>query len=314
VSGAPERPAVLVRDAAHTVIARQVREIRRQETLVLRGGAPDAIHDMRVATRRLRAALAVFRDVAVLPKAGRRRRRRRLRWLARQLGRVRDLDVRTALLAGQYLPRVAGEEAARVGGLLARLAERRAAAYRRLRRGLRRRRYRRLRVVLGGWVRSPECGGAADEGAARFMMDAVDRAALRVDGHDAMRDARPSGEALHDLRIAVKWLRYALDFHAEACGPADPAELALARELQDCLGDLRDHDLLLAALSEDGDDGRPWPQLTAAVEQGRRKLWRRFLQLRRRWRVLTQPPRTVAPIEQPRFVSLDAAPVLRLVG
>ena len=303
------RPALLVRDAAHDAIARQVREIRRQERLLLRSGAADPVHDMRVATRRLRAALAVFRGAAVLPKAG---GRRRLRWLARRLGRVRDLDVRTALLVGQYLPKVSGVEAARVGGMLVDLAGRRAEACRRLRRDLKRRRYLRSRAALGEWVRAPVYAGPAEEAAARFMAAAVDRAAERVSGHDAMREARPSSEALHDLRIAVKWLRYTVDFHAESCGPAYEVERALTRELQDCLGEMRDHDLLLAALAEDA--AGPLPQLTAGVKAGRRKLWRRFLELRRRWRAREAPQRTVAPIEQPRFVNLEAAPVLRLVG
>jgi len=303
-------PAVTVRDAAHEAIARQVRELRRQERLVVREGTPDPVHDMRVATRRLRAALAVFRGVAVLPKPA---RRRRLRWLARQLGRVRDLDVRVTLIGEQYLPHVIGAEAARVGGLLADLAERRARAYARLRRGLRRGRTRRLGEALAAWVRKPGFAGEADPGAARFMVEAVDVAAQRVAGHEAMREALPSAEALHDLRIAVKRLRYTLDFHGEACGLAYDAERTLSRELQDCLGELRDHDLLLAGLAERGTSG-PWPQLTARVRAGRRRLWRRFLELRRRWRVRTRPAQTVATLEEPRFVNLEVTPAqLRLV-
>ena len=240
-------------------------------------------------------------------------RRRRLRWLARQLGQVRDLDARTALLAEQYLPHVVGAEAARVGGLLADLAERRARAYARLRRGLRRGRSLRLGKALAAWVKRPAFAGEVDAGAARFMVAAVDVAAQRVSGHEAMREARPSAEALHDLRIAVKRLRYTLDFHGEACGLAYDAERTLSRELQDCLGELRDHDLLLAALAERGTGG-PWTQVTARVAAGRRRLWRRFLELRRRWRIRTRPAQTVATLEEPRFVNLEVTPVrLRLV-
>ena len=128
-------PAVTVREAAHQVIARQVRELRRQERAVAGAGAPDPVHDMRVATRRLRAALAVFRGIVKLPKAA---RRGRLRWLARRLGRVRDLDVRVALLADQYLPQVSGKEALRVAALVTGLSEQRQRQHRKLRRGLRR--------------------------------------------------------------------------------------------------------------------------------------------------------------------------------
>ena len=300
--------AVTVRDAAHTVVSRLAREMRRQERAVAGTGASEGVHDMRVATRRLRAALAVFRGVVALPKAA---RRGRLRWLSRRLGRVRDLDVRLALLEGRYLPQVAGEEAVRLAALVAELGAERRRRQRRLRCGLRRTRYRRLRAALAAWSRKPAyAAGAGDASAARFMAEAADRAAQRVSGHEAMREAKPSAEALHDLRIAVKWLRYTLDFHGETCGLAYDAERSLARDLQDCLGEMRDHDLLAASLA----DGGPWRQLAARVTDGRHRLWRRFLELRRRWHSRTRPAQAVAPFEEPRFVNLEVTPVqLRLV-
>jgi len=303
--------AVTVREAAHLVLSRQVRELRRQELPVGRHGTPDAVHDMRVATRRLRAAQAVFRGVVAFPKAA---RRRRLRWLARRLGKVRDLDVRLALLTEHHLPHVAGQEAARLARLVAELGEERRREHRRLQRGFRRKRYRRMRTAFAAWVRKPAFAeGEGEEGAARFMAEAADRAAQRVSAHEAMHETRPTAEALHDLRIAVKWLRYTLDFHAEACGLAYDAERALARDLQDCLGEMRDHDLLFARLAADG--AGAWTQLTAQVTEGRRKLWRRFLGLRRRWHARTRPAQTVAALEEPRFVNLEVTPVqLRLVA
>ena len=298
------------REAARAVITRQVRELRRHERAVARVGAPDPIHDMRVATRRLRAALAVFRGVVALPKAA---RRPQLRWVARLLGRVRDLDVRIALLAERYLPAVAGQEAARVDRLVAKFTAERHRAHRRLRKGLARSRYRKLRAALGAWVRRAAFADGEDAGAARFMADTVDRAAQRVGGHEAMHDRHPTAAALHDLRIAVKRLRYALDFHADSCGLAFDAERAVARDLQDCLGEMRDHDLLFARLADDG--AGAWPQLSARVAEGRMTLWRRFLQVRRRWLAGTLPAPTVAPLEEPRFVHLEVTPVqLRLVG
>jgi CHAD domain-containing protein len=298
-----------VRQAAHAVIERQVREMQRHERAAARVGEPDTIHDMRVATRRLRAAFVLFRGVVTLPQAA---RRSRLRWLARQLGRVRDLDVRIALLAERYLPAIAGHEAARVETLVAELTEARQRAHRRLRKGLAQRRYRELRTALGAWARRGVFADGPDAGAARFMADAVDRAAQRVGRHEAMHDRHPTATALHDLRIAVKRLRYALDFHADTCGLAFDAERAVARDLQDCLGEMRDHDLLFARLADDGAGN--WPQLTARVTEGRMKLWRRFLLVRRRWLARTRPAPTVAPLEEPRFVHLEVTPVqLRLV-
>lgn len=58
---------------------------------VRRGTDPEAVHDMRVASRRLRAALAVFEPAFDSPEYGRLMRETRL--ITSALSRARDLDV-----------------------------------------------------------------------------------------------------------------------------------------------------------------------------------------------------------------------------
>jgi CHAD domain-containing protein len=65
-----------------------------------------------------------------------------------------------------------------------------------------------------------------------------------VDGLSALEDPRDA-EALHDLRIAAKRLRYVLEAAAPALGPAALDGAKAARELQTVLGDLHDTDVLL---------------------------------------------------------------------
>ncbi len=55
---------------AHQVIAEQYRRIVKQEKKVLADKDPEALHQMRVGTRRLRTALQVFGGAIELPKAG----------------------------------------------------------------------------------------------------------------------------------------------------------------------------------------------------------------------------------------------------
>jgi CHAD domain-containing protein len=52
-------------------------------------------------------------------------------------------------------------------------------------------------------------------------------------------------EALHDMRIAAKRLRYVLELAAPALGAGARARAKQARELQDLLGEIHDCDVML---------------------------------------------------------------------
>jgi hypothetical protein len=58
-----------------------------------------------------------------------------------------------------------------------------------------------------------------------------------------------------------------------------------------------------------------WRSLPERLAADRAALLRRFLRLRRAWRAHTEPAGSVVPIDDPRFVSLEVAPVqLRLAA
>ncbi|HVM44144.1 MAG TPA: CHAD domain-containing protein [Gemmatimonadales bacterium] len=323
-------PALTTRQAASRIVARQVRELLAWEKAAGRGEDAEAVHQMRVQIRRLRAALALFASVMRPP---RRAGRPRLRWLAHALGRVRDLDVIIALLEEGHLARLDAVEGARLEDLLAALKERRWRAQRRLTTSLERRRYARLKSALRDFARHPRFAreSAEETMAARFLTDVIHRLARRVTAHRAMTERAPEAADLHALRIGVKRLRYVLDFHAETCGIAFDEERRLTRLLQDCLGEIHDHDVVLAWLTAPegtpaqghGGAGEPpvqaslfrgaWRVLPERLAADRARLLRRFLRLRRQWRARTEPEGKVVALEAPRFVNLEAAPVqLRL--
>jgi CHAD domain-containing protein len=84
-------------------------EVRAEEVFSHAGGVLDLtqverVHDMRVATRRLRAALEIFEDC--FPRKRHRKALKKVKALADALGERRDLDVEVELLRGL------GEEAA----------------------------------------------------------------------------------------------------------------------------------------------------------------------------------------------------------
>jgi CHAD domain-containing protein len=73
----------------------------------LSGDDVEAVHDMRVAIRRLRSALRTFGDAS--PRKGRKRIAKSARRLGRALGGVRDADVHLAAL-GSALAGATGAE------------------------------------------------------------------------------------------------------------------------------------------------------------------------------------------------------------
>jgi CHAD domain-containing protein len=217
----------------------------------LRRCDPDVVHDLRVATRRLRAVLRLYRDL--LRQRDRRRLRDPLRRLGRLLGAPRQAAVSRELLMalGPELPPDLGPAAARCLGALEVRCERlcvlvrgRADA-----RGLRRLR-RRIFDVAGPLLLA---GPAPAAGAPDPDLVAWVAPRLRAEVA-AWRAARPQGaaplEVWHRFRVQSKRLRYALEAGAPAdAGGFGPA-LAALRGLQEALGRQHDHLALAADLDE----------------------------------------------------------------
>jgi CHAD domain-containing protein len=82
--------------AAARVVKVRAKEVFRQADGVLDLGEVERVHDMRVATRRLRAALEVFEPC--FPRKRQRKALKKVKALADALGERRDLDVEIALL------------------------------------------------------------------------------------------------------------------------------------------------------------------------------------------------------------------------
>jgi hypothetical protein len=66
---------------------------------------------------------------------------------------------------------------------------------------------------------------------------------------DAVRDPSAT-EALHDMRIAAKRLRYVLEMTAPALGPAAARAAKRAKKLQDVLGEIHDCDEFVPRVEE----------------------------------------------------------------
>ncbi len=211
------------------------------------GLAPEDLHKMRVATRRQRAAWRVFGEAF---RANRTRRYRNgLRETAARLGAVRDLDVQLEA-ADAYRHGLPISEQRALEPLLASWRSHRDDARVLLLRELDSDHYRRWVDDYRDFVRT--------EGALVLPVGPVQPHRIRdtapsriwaayegVRGYEAvLRWA--DVETLHDLRIAAKWLRYALEFVREALGDESAPLIARVTALQDHLGLMHDADVTAA--------------------------------------------------------------------
>ena len=240
-----------------------------------------ALHQTRVASRRLREILPVLQvdgDVA-------RRLGRRLRKVTQRLGTVRELDVLCLLIeelreSGQYdqqalrrlaaaigderkhardrlLSRLPTDELHRIAGKLDKIAD-----------------DLKARKASPGW---------------RWAIEArVTHRALAL--KDALLDAGALylPERLHVVRIALKKLRYAREVSAEASGTRTKGDLRTLKRGQDILGRLHDMQVLLDRVRQlqasltppDVTMWRKLDSLTTALENECRRQHARFMHQR----------------------------------
>ena len=217
----------------------QVAAIARYDPLVRRD-EPDAVHQMRVATRRTRSALQAFGRIidreATSPLG------EELKWLGAALGQARDTEVirelLEATLAGIPPALVAGPVEARIAAhFTAELARAGKAAVA----ALDGRRYRRLRDDLDGLLARPPLTPLSERSADEVLAKPVRRAGCRLlRALAAVPEAGDRDAALHEARKAAKRARYAAEAAMPALGSAASRQAAAAKDLQQVLGDHHD--------------------------------------------------------------------------
>jgi CHAD domain-containing protein len=229
-------------DAVLAHLREQVQQVRRQD-LPVRLDAPDAVHKMRVATRRLRSALTTFEPLFDAD-AGR-LLREELKWLAGELGAARDAEVmrdrvRTAVAA--QADGGPGRPAAGVAD--AELGEAYRTAHDRVLAELDGDRYHALLVALDELVTSPPLTGRAARRAGKVLPRQVARSYAKVRTIVARAEATPAGaereELLHDARKAAKRSRYAGESVSPVFGKDAVAFAAAMEDVQEALGEHQD--------------------------------------------------------------------------
>lgn len=271
----PRRPAApTIRARAAEIIEKHREKMRRNLGTAIDGRDPEGVHDMRVASRRLRAALGVFRPW--LDKRQVQQSLRALRRLTRALGRVRELDVLRIRLDG-LASRASPERKLAIETIDSRIARDRVRARARMIRAFAKvdldqldTRLRELAGAPPAWAREGEETSGLDAGIpwtnpttdaipdesiealietlAPQVTDAARRVVeTRVPGEHGSREA---SETLHEIRIRTKKLRYQLETIAPYRGPAAAHLVDTLKGLQEHLGEFHD-DVVLDALLAD---------------------------------------------------------------
>jgi triphosphatase len=239
-------------EVAFAILRRHFAAMMAHEPGVRLGEDPEELHDMRVATRRLSAALKLYSDA--LPKRSE-RYERDLRWVGGALGEVRDLDV--------HLQRLSEEAASRNGEVLEEvvslLRERRVEARRGMLEALDSNRYERLIANFSATLRrgrSPSPTAPILEAAPNLVRDRYKK--VRKSANTLSEDSPP--EHFHELRKKGKRLRYAWEPLQEIYGKPAQKMVKLLKNMQDDLGDHQDLIVAAGLMEELGSAGDRPPQ------------------------------------------------------
>lgn len=255
------RPKTQTSDAFRIIARDCLRQLGANVPATLKGSG-EALHQMRVAVRRLQAAMSVFSDMIGDSEAP--RLKAEFKWIMRILGAARDLDV---LLDQTLKPRPNGHVKQGLPQIVRTFRAKRRQAYSVVSAALQSARFRNLILEVLAWV---ECGrwqrklGALaiaqrEQTIVTFAARELHRRCgkLKKTSADFMTLDQA---ARHAVRIRAKKLRYAVEFFGGVFPGKKNAErhadlLRALKELQSTLGDLNDiatHEHLMAGIALSG--------------------------------------------------------------
>ncbi|WP_411733381.1 CHAD domain-containing protein [Paeniglutamicibacter sp.] len=220
----------------------QITELLTQDPEV-RTGSPEAVHEMRSATRRLRSALEIYRslfDARATKRLG-----DELKWLTRILGRPRDADVMRERLRAHLRELPEELKTGLVAGPIEHVLGREYnSGYIQVRESLETERYRRLLADLQNFRDHPPATDRARRPALAEGVRFVNNEARRLEGaHRAAARTLPGHArdvALHEVRKGTKRLLHAAESVAGIYPKRAKGLARRAHRLQRILGSHQD--------------------------------------------------------------------------
>jgi triphosphatase len=240
-------PTTPTAEAFRAIARNCLRQLVANEAPMVAGDG-EALHQMRIGLRRLRAAISTFKSLVADSECE--RIKAELRWISRKLSPARDLDI---LLAEVLEPlRQQHPDDAGVAGLCRSFRRRRAAAHKRAVAAVQSPRCRTMVLQVAEWIEAGRWSTDADDllrvrreqPISVLAAEELTRRRKRIRKRSKLL-AELSAPERHALRIRAKKLRYASEFFADVF-PGNKnakrckAALSSLKELQDALGALND--------------------------------------------------------------------------
>ena len=231
------------------IIFRYLKRFLQERKGVLCSTDIEFVHRMRVASRRLRAALTVFKGILPVKKV--KIWRKEISKIGRALGLARQLDVQIKFLEAAK-NRLKNDSAIANTKIIIKSLERK-----------RRQAQKQNNLALGGFEIKNKLPGLkiclkelSSGRRRRLNTDAFNaqRRAIILKRLDKLLEFAPyvskpkSMKELHRMRIAAKKLRYALEIFRPWYGAKIDKYIRASRDIQDILGDLHEFDVLMKVL------------------------------------------------------------------
>jgi CHAD domain-containing protein len=324
-------PGETVADAARKAITFGVESMILNQAAA-EGGDTEALHQLRVASRRLRASIELFSGAIYAAQL--KIYRRDIAWIMGQAGEVRECDV-TAELLKDRAAKIEPELAESIAPLIAVLDARRKSQHAALYEALSAKRYRAFTAKMSRPAIKKIAGARTLGAAASQLMRTIARSAMHFGGNI---DNQAPALAFHKLRVRIKRLRYALEMLKAVGGKPQKKTLARLEELQESLGMYHDVTVASAWLHQYAETAAAPPKTVLAAGAliqslaGREaklrrrciKAWRRFErseamrdtldEIRRAGKLASMPTRSPDPNPDPAAADRSQSAPLQLNG
>jgi CHAD domain-containing protein len=291
VSAQPIKPDSPAKDVIKSALAECIASLLHHDPLVRTSDDPEAIHQARVATRKLRSHLRTFGPL--LDAEWTDPLRSELGWLAMGLGAVRDREVLLERLRerAKSLPEADSRSAASLVNLLAAEV---GTLRKKLMVELDSLRYVDLLERLVMAAHSPATLPDADQLASAVLPPLAAGPWRRLRSAVRQLPEKPTDPELHNIRILAKRARYAAEAVAPVAGAGASAFARMAAKLQTVLGEHQDSvtaqswlrgsrlggrrafvagELIAMEHVAAGDAASKWPKVWKALDRKRLREW-----------------------------------------